>query len=201
MIVELIHDNEDFSAQRKLNRSNAADVYTGALLFGFAIAFINYGIINNKPLATIIGFYIFVFFMASVIVLQYQRIFDPATYLNQFTTKGVTPSFDNVEMDWGLFSDNIFNLFFKTTMEKNPDPATASQKPLIPIYHFQLGWVGVVFINSAIYFLMKMLHFGGSGGSFFYTSIHFYGFLFAIYLMALIGHYRYKMSKMNQPGK
>jgi len=201
LIVELVHDNEDFSAQRKLNRTNAADVYTGALFFGFAIAFINYGILNNKPLATIIGFYVFVFFMASVIVLQYQRIFDPATYLNQFTTKGVTPSFDNVEMDWGFFTDNVFNLFFKTTMEKNPDPKTASEKPLVPIYHFQLGFVGVIFINTAIYFLLKWMHFAGKGGSFFYTSIYFYTLLFAIYLMALIGHYRYKMSRMNQPGK
>jgi hypothetical protein len=201
LIVELIHDNEDFTAQRKLNRANAADVYTGALFFGFAIAFINYGILNNKPLATIIGFYVFVFFMASVIILQYQRIFDPATYLNQFTTKGVTPSFENVEMDWGFFSENIFNLFIKTTMEKNPDPATSNEKPLVPIYHFQLGFVGVIFINSAIYLLLKWFHFAGKGGSFFYTSIYFYTLLFAIYLMALIGHYRYKTSKMNQPGK
>jgi hypothetical protein len=198
LIVELIQDNEDFSAQRKLNRANAADVYTGAVLFGFAIAFINYGIINNKPLATIIGFYVFVFFMASLIIIQYQRIFDPATYLNQFVTKGVTPSFDNVEMDWGFFSDNVFNLFFKTTMEKNTDAATARQKPLVPIYHFQIGFIGVIGLYAAFRYLLKLMHFGGSGGSFFYTSIHFYGLLFAIYLMALIGHYRYKMSRMNQ---
>jgi hypothetical protein len=195
LIVELIMDNETFSAQNKLNRTNAADVYTGALLFGFAIAFINYGILNNTPLATVIGFYVFVFFIASVIVLQYQRIFDPATYLNQFTTKGVTPSFENVEMDWGFFTDNIFNLFFKTTMEKNPDPSTVSQKPLVPIYHFQFGFLGVAVIYAGFYFLLKWLSFSGKGGSFFYTSIYFYGLLFAIYIMALIGHYKYKANK------
>jgi hypothetical protein len=201
LIIELIMDNEDFSAQRKLNRANAADVYTGALFFGFAIAFINYGMLNNKPLATIIGFYIFVFFMASVIILQYQRIFAPATYLNQFVTKGVTPSFDNLEMDWGFFSENVFNLFFTTTMEKNTDPKTASEKPLVPIYHFQFGFVGVIFINSFIYLLLKWMSFDGKGGSFFYTSIYFYTMLFAIYIMALIGHYRYKNNRLNQKGK
>lgn len=197
LIVELIMDNENFSAQHKLNRTNAADVYTAVLFFGFSLAFINYGMINNQPLATIIGFYVFIFFMASVVILQYQRIFDPATYLNQFITKGVTPSFDNIEMDWGLITDNVFNLFFKTTMEKNTDPITSRQKPLIPTYHFQFGFLGVIGIYILFYFLLKWLSFGGYGGSFFYTSIHFYGLLFAIYIMALIQHYRYKNSKLN----
>ena len=197
LIVELIMDNDTFSAQRKLNRTNAADIYTAILFFGFSLAFINYGIINSKPIATVIGFYVFIFFMASVITLQYQRIFDPSSYLNQFITKGITPSYDNIEMDWGFFTENVFNLFFKTTMEKNTDPVTSIKKPVIPVYYFDFGFVGVIGIYAAFYALLRWLSFGGYGGSFFYTSIHFYGLLFAIYIMALISHYRYQNSKLN----
>lgn len=196
MIIELIMDNETFSAQRKLNRANAADVYTGILFFGFAIAFINYGILNNAPFATVIGFYVFIFFMASVIVLQYQRIFDPATYLKQFTTKGVIPSFDNVEMDWGFFSDNVFNLFFTSTMVKNEDPKTASKTPMVAKYNFQFGFIGVLFLYTGFYSLLKMFEFTGVGGSFFLTSIYTYGIFFSIYIMALVGHYKYKSSQI-----
>jgi len=197
MIVELIMDNMDFSAQRKLNRANAADVYTGAIFFGFALAFINYGMLNNKPIATILGMYVFIFFIASVIILQYQRIFSPAEYLQQFETKGVLPSFENMEMDWGFFSDNIFQLFFTTTMEKNPDPETAGKKPLIPVYHFQLGFLGVAIFYAAFLLLLRLLHLTGSMGHFFFTSLHFYGVLFAIYMMALLNHYRLQSSRAN----
>jgi len=194
MIVELINDNETFSAQRKLNRANAADVYTGAVFFGFGVAFINYGIINNKPMATILGFYTFVFFMASLIVLQYERVMKPEKYLKNFETKGVMPSFDNIEMDWGFFTDNIVSLFFKKEMEPDPDRPGEFKE----VKKFQIGFLIVSIMYSLLFMLLKKLKITKNGGKFFMTSIYFYMFLLAIYLYALIGHYRYVNSKLNE---
>ena len=193
MIVELIQDNETFSAQRKLNRANAADVYTGAVFLGFAIAFINYGILNNIPLATIVGFYVFIFFMASLIVLQYERIMTPQKYLKNFETKGVLPNFDNIEMDWSFFTDNISALFFKKTME----PDVNKPGEFKATYNFQFGFLIVGVVYTLLFMLFKQFNITGKGGKFIFTSIYFYVFLFAIYLYALVGHYRYQNSKLN----
>lgn len=197
LIVELVLDNDEFSAQRKLNRTNAADVYTGTILFGFAIAFINYGIINNTSLSTILGFYCFIFLMASIMVLQYHRITNPDTYLNQFKTKGVVPNFENMEMDWGLFSDNISSLFFTSQMEPNADPLTKTKQPMIKKYYFSLTFVIFILIYGGLYKLLRMMKVTGEGGNFFLTSIYFYVFLLTIYLVSLVNHYRYVNNKLN----
>lgn len=196
LIVELILDNEDFTAQRKLNRTNAADVYTSTLLFAFSIAFINYGIINNTSMATIIGFYVFIFTMASIMILQYNRIFSPATYLSQFKTSGVLPSFENVEMDWGFFMDNISNLFFTKTMIPNEDPFTKDKSPMVPSYNFNLSFIVFMVFYSGMIYLLKRWGVTKTGGKFFLTSIYFYLFLFAIYLVSLFNHFRYINEKL-----
>ena len=196
LIVELILDNEDFSAQRKLNRTNAADIYTSTLLFAFAIAFINYGIINNKSMATIMGFYTFIFIITSILILQYQRIFSPDTYLSQFKTNGVLPSFENAEMDWGFFMDNISNLFYTKTMVPNEDPVTKTVKPMVASYKFSFTFILLSFIYSGIIYLLKKYKITNTGGKFFLTSIYFYIFLFAIYLIALLNHFRYINEKL-----
>jgi hypothetical protein len=196
MIVELILDNDTFSAQRKLNRSNAADVYTGFVLFGFAIAFMNYGIINNKTLATILGFYVFIFLMASILVLQYQRIFNPTSYLSQFKTKGVLPSFEDMEMDWGFFTDNISSLFFEKKMIPNEDPNTNKAQPMKSSYSFSFTFLILGGIIAGIYYVLKKLKVSVKGGKFFLTSIYFYILLFSMYLIALINHYRYINKKL-----
>ena len=198
LIVELIQDNDTFSAQRKLNRANAADVYTGSVFFGFAVAFINYGIINNTPIATILGFYVFVFLMASILILQYERIMTPEKYLKNFETKGVLPNFENIEMDWGFITDNLMSLFFKKTMEPNMDPATKGKEPFVSKYNFQVGFLIVGLLYTALFFLLKRWNLTGKGGNFFLTSIYFYFLLFAIYMYALVNHYRYKSSKLNK---
>jgi hypothetical protein len=197
LITELVLDNDDFSAQRKLNRANAADVYTGTVLFGFAVAFINYGIINNKPMASILGFYVFLFMASSMIVLQYQRISDPPKYLSQFQTKGVTPNFEDVEMDWGFFADNIYLLFFQKTMVPNDDPLTKAKQPLKAQYTFQFGFILLIILYNLLFYMLKKLKITGKGGNFFLTSVYFYFFLFVIYLLSLFNHYRYVNNKVN----
>ena len=190
-IIELILDNIQFSAQRKLNRTNAADFYTGAVIFGLAIALINYGIINNIPFSTILGFYLFLFLMTSVIVLQYQRIFNPNSYLEQFKDKrGVLPSFENMEMDWGFYSDNLGGLFWRQA----PDPDNPGKTK----GKVQLGFIFILIIYSVLMYLLRKFKITGASGKFFLTSIYFYMILFTIYLIQLLGHYSTMKERMNQ---
>jgi len=191
MIVELVLDNTQFSAQRKLNRTYAADIYTGAVVFGFAIAFINYGIINNKSLATILGFYLFIFWMASIIILQYQRIFNPKTYLEQFKdSRGVLPSFENMEMDWGFYAENLGGLFWKQV----PDPENPGKTRGRP----QFGFLIMLVFYSLIMYVLKKFKITGQSGKFFLTSVYFYMLLMSIYFLHLLGHYNLVKERMNQ---
>jgi hypothetical protein len=191
LIVELVLDNTQFSAQRKLNRAYAADVYTGAVIFGFAIAFINYGIINNKSLATILGFDLFIFLMASVIILQYSRIFNPKAYLEQFKDdRDILPSFENMEMDWGFYSDNLGGLFWKEV----PDPENPGKMKGRP----QLGFLFMLLFYSFLMIILKKFKITGKSGKFFLTSVYFYILLLSIYLLHLLGHYNLVKERMNK---
>ena len=196
-IIELIMDNkEEFTSQALLNRANAADIYTGAIIFGFSLAFINYGMLNNATVATIVGMYVFVFFITSVIILQYYRIFKTDEYLQQFKGKdGSKPNFNDIEMDWGLINDNIISLFFQRTVEPNTDPATKNTKPEIPVYHFQFGFLVVLLFYAVFLLLLHAFNLTKKMGNFFYTSLNFYGITFGIYMRALINHYRLQTSK------
>ena len=194
LIVELVLDNTQFSAQRKLNRTYAADIYTGAVLFGFAIAFINYGIINNKSLATILGFDLFIFLMAAIMILQYSRIFNPKAYLEQFKDeRGVLPSFENMEMDWGFYTENLGGLFWK----EFPDPENPGKMKGRP----QFGFLIMLLCYSLLLIVLKKFKITGKSGKFFLTSVYFYMLLFSIYLLYLLGHYnlvKERMNKMNR---
>lgn len=191
LIVELVLDNTHFSAQRKLNRAYAADVYTGAVIFGFAIAFINYGIINNKSLATILGFDLFIFLMASIIILQYSRIFNPKAYLEQFKDeRDILPSFENMEMDWGFYTENFGELFWKQA----PDPENPGKTRGRP----QFGFLIMVIFYSLLLVVLKKFKIMGKSGKFFLTSVYFYMLLLSIYLLHLLGHYNLVKERMNQ---
>jgi hypothetical protein len=191
LIVELVLDNTQFSAQRKLNRAYAADIYTGAVMFGFAIAFINYGIINNTSLATILGFYLFIFSMASIIIIQYGRIFNPKSYLEQFKDdRDILPSFDNMEMDWGFYTENVGGLFWK----EFPDPDNPGKMKGRP----QFGFLFMALLFTFIMIILRKLKIAGKSGSFFMTSIYFYMLLLSIYLLSLLGHYNLVKERMNK---
>lgn len=187
LILELVMDNTDFSPQRKLNRTYAADIYTCALIFGLAIALINYGIINNKSLTTILGFDLFVFLMASILVLQYYRIFYAKTYLDQFKytdqgiDSGIEAKFENMKMDWGFYSDNFIQLFWK----EFPDP----QDPRKKKGQFQFTFILMLLFFGVLMGLLRLLKITGKSGKFFLTSIYFYIFLISIYLLHLSSHF------------
>lgn len=191
LIVELVLDNTQFSAQRKLNRAYAADIYTGAVMFGFAIAFINYGIINNTSMATILGFDMFIFLMASIIILQYSRIFNPKAYLEQFKDeRDILPTFENMEMDWGFYVENVGGLFWK----EFPDPENPGKMKGRP----QFGFLIMFIFYSLLMIVLNKLKITGKGGKFFFTSIYFYILLLSIYLLNLLGHYNIVKQRMNK---
>jgi hypothetical protein len=191
LIVELILENTRFSAQRKLNRAYTADIYTTALIFGFGVAFINYGIINNDSLASILGFDIVIFLLASILILQYTRIFNPKSYLGQFKDKrGVLPSFENMEFDMGFVIDNFVTLFWKQV----PDPENPSKTK----GKLQFGFIFMIILFGFLMFILKLFKVTGNSGKFFLTSIYFYIFLLAIYVMHLIGHYNNVKERMKQ---
>ena len=129
--------------------------------------------------------------MASILVLQYQRIINPTSYLSQFKTKGVLPSFEDMAMDWGFFTDNMSALFFEKKMIPNEDPNTNKAQPMKASYSFSFTFLILGGIIAAIYYILKKLKVSVKGGKFFLTSIYFYVLLFSIYLISLINHYRY----------
>jgi hypothetical protein len=65
-IILLVLDNKynepPFSSQQLLNRLSAVDIVFGFMLFMFSFSLINYGIVNNSPINTVVGFYVFIFF-------------------------------------------------------------------------------------------------------------------------------------------
>jgi hypothetical protein len=137
--------------------------------------------------------YVFVFFITSVIILQYQRIFSPEKYLEQFNNKDNPATFENIEMDWSFFSDNIIPLFFSKTMEK--DETTGKT---VPAYHFQFGFLVVAVFYFLFLMILYALNLTKKMGKFFFTSLHFYGITFGIYMRALINHYRFQSSKTSE---
>jgi len=87
-IVKLVLDNKKanppFTPQQMLDRLSAVDIVMGVMLFLFSFALVNNGIVYNLPGNTVVGFYVFIFFISSFILLQYKRMFDSENFLKPF---------------------------------------------------------------------------------------------------------------------
>jgi hypothetical protein len=185
LLVDLVLDNKpQFSPQQLLNRLYAIDIFTALLFFGFSVSFINYGIVNNMSSASIFGFYVFIFFMASLIILQYKRIFNPAEFLEPLSDSrsGTVPDMDAIQIDGGFIFDNLHALFLERVAPV--PPATT------PTYKFHIGILGVLFIFLALFFFMKAVGLGKGG--FMSNMLNLYALLIAMYIMTLINHFRKK---------
>jgi hypothetical protein len=182
-IVLLVLDNKynekPFQAQDLLNRLSAVDVVLGTFLFLFSFSLINYGIANNSPIKTIVGFYVFIFFIASFIVLQYQRIFNKETFLKNFGP-GADIGATNPDII-GLIMDNIVQLFVK--MEK--DPITGKTQA-----RFQFNFMIVGVIYAFIYLLLRHYKLDKTSGTSVFMSIPFYMFFLSVYIAIYIKHAR-----------
>jgi hypothetical protein len=185
-IVLLVLDNSyneiPFRAQELLNRLSAVDIVFGFMLFMFSFSLINNGIVNNKPINTVVGFYVFLFFIASFIVLQYQRLFNEVEFLKKFGDLGGPASITNIKPDiFGLISDNIAQLFVKYERNK-----ITGKKELKIQSNFVV--VGVIF--GIILAILNYYKLDKSSGTSIFMSIPFYMFFLSIYIAIYIKHSR-----------
>lgn len=185
-IIDLVLQNENFTPQQYLNRLSAIDIYMSVLLFGFSFSLINLGIVNNKPIDTIIGFYVFIFFISSFIVLKYKRTFEIDDFINLlFPNRDVDKVLlmNDIKPDiMGLFMDNISQLFIKK--ENNQ-------------YKIQFNFIIVIGIFLAFYFILKTYGMEQMNGSSILTSVPFYMFLLSIYIAVYI-KYIYDNNEKNK---
>jgi hypothetical protein len=200
-IVDLVLDNKELlEPQQKLNRLCSIDIYVSIILLGFAFSFINYGIANNVPVFTSVGFYVLIFYLASFLYFQYNR-----TMNTDFVKKFGEPlaSFDNVKNDIGnLIIDNlkILVMNFKTKQEEqtNDKGFVQTKNVLIkdengePVKEF--GFVNL-FLLGGVYFVLYMIaNYAGMnksvGASSVLLSLPFYLFLFALYICIFIKYQR-----------
>jgi hypothetical protein len=185
-IIDLVLQNNFTDNQQYLNRLSAIDIYISLLLFGFSFSLINVGIINNKPIDTIIGFYVFIFFISSFIVLKYKRTFEIDDFIKLlFPNGGVNKDelMNNIKPDiMGLFMDNISQLFIKKEKDK---------------YKIQFNFIIVIGIFLAFYFILKMYGMEQMNGSSILTSLPFYMFLLSIYIAVYI-KYIYDNNEKNK---
>ena len=185
-IVLLVLDNQynepPFKAQELLNRLSAVDIIFGFMLFMFSFSLINYGIVNNSPINTVVGFYVFIFFIASFIVLQYNRTFNEETFLKQFGLEGGLPSTGTINPDIiGLIKDNVGQLFVKR--EKNKITGDTELK-------FQVNFLIVGVIFGIIYAILHSLKLDKTSGTSIFMSIPLYMFFLSIYIAVYIKHAR-----------
>jgi hypothetical protein len=184
-IVLLVLDNKynetPFTSQELLNRLSAVDIVLGFLLFMFSFSLINNGIVNNEPINTVVGFYVFIFFIASFIVLQYQRIFNESEFLKKFNSTG-TANMSNIHPDiFGLIGDNISQLFVKYETNK-----LTGKKEL----KFQSNFIIVGIIFAIIFVILHYYKLDQSSGKSIFLSIPLYMFFLSIYIAAYIKHSR-----------
>jgi hypothetical protein len=185
-IILLVLDNkyneEPFKAQELLNRLSAVDIVFGFMLFMFSFSLINHGIVNNSPINTVVGFYVFIFFIASFIVLQYQRIFNVTAFLKNFGDVGGEPKIEAINPDvFGVIKDNIIQLFVK--YETNKLTRNKEWKP-------QSNIIVVFVIFAIIYAILHAYKLDKSGSTSVFMSIPLYMFFLSVYIAIYIKHAR-----------
>lgn len=181
-IIDLVLENKfnaisPFNPQQLLNRLSAIDIYLGILLFGFSFSLINFGVANNKPIDTIVGFYVFIFFISSIIVLKYKRTFDSEKFLKIFTINDIVPNMNEIRPDiFGLIIDNISQLFIKRDIKGN--------------LRFQFNFIIAVGIFIMLYFILLRFGMAKMTGTSILTYIPLYMFLLSIYIAIYIKYVR-----------
>ena len=190
LLLDLVLDNDTFDPQMKLNRMAAVDMATCIIAFAFAFAFINFGITNGNTGALLTGFYVFLFFLTSLIVLQYNRIFNETEYLEQFGVGSSIPSFKNVRNDLGgLIYDNMRQLFFKkTTIKVGNETKTINQ--------FSYAGVLLLLIYVVFYIILNSYKMWNSKSSFLFISIPVAFFFLSWYLVVMIHYFWHTFTKV-----
>jgi hypothetical protein len=202
-IVDLVLDNPDKDAQQKLNRVCSIDIYVSVILLGFAFSFINYGIANNVPVFTSVGFYVLIFYLASFLYFQYNRTMNDAFVVKFLQKFGQPSSFDNVKNDiGGLIVENLKILFmnFKTKQEEKTDEKGFVKTKMVLVkdesgeHVKEFGFINIFMLGVVYYGLYMIANYAGMnksvGASSILLSLPFYLFLFALYICIFIKYQR-----------
>jgi hypothetical protein len=180
LVLENKYNDPAFTPQQLLNRLSSIDIFVCFILFGFSFSLINAGIVKNAPTTTIVGFYVFIFFISSFIVLQYKRMFDKDNFIKYFKISGVLdPDIEKVTPDIvSALYINIVYLF--VSKEKAQDGTSYLQ--------FHGTFIISLIIFGILFAIMQRvgLHDTGSG----FMSVTFYIFLLAIYITHYIKYSR-----------
>jgi hypothetical protein len=186
-IIDMVKENEGFTAQQKLNRLSGIDLYASLLFIGFSISLIHVGIANNIPVFTTVGMYFFIFYLGCLTYFQYIRIFDEQRK-NEFLLELVDekkgedlPSFEAVSNDiFGLIKSNLYLL----THNDNGDLELIS------------GIALVVVIFTIMYWIFNAMHINMTlGGGSFFLSLPLYLALLSVYIAIVIKVQRNKFLK------
>jgi len=173
--------------QEKLNRLYMVDIFLSLFLFGLSFSFMNVGIVSTNSYYTLLGFYIFIFFIASFIRIQYDRTF----YLDDFYTEiskepewnkieqtnlmveleGKTPNYEDVKTD--IIGFIISNFGYKQEYNKKEKKCQSSVLSVIS----KIVSIFLIFIFVYMIFT-NVLGMKEETGS----SILFFIFLLSVYL-------------------
>ena len=211
-IVELVLDNKELLLpQQKLNRVCSIDIYISVIFFGFAFSFINYGIANNIPVFTSVGFYVLIFYISALLYFQFNRTMNQEStmkFLQKFLLGDRSqkmPSFDEVKNDIsGLVVDNLKILLMnyktgtKDIMDKKGNVKKIDYPILddndIPVKEFAFSNLIVLgMVYWLLYYIATYAGMNKNVSSSFLLSFPFYLFLFAVYIAIFVKYQRQRV--------
>ena len=212
-IVELVLDNKELLLpQQKLNRVCSIDIYISVIFFGFAFSFINYGIANNVPVFTSVGFYVLIFYISALLYFQFNRTMNQEStmkFLQKFLLGDRTqkmPSFDDVRNDIsGLVVDNLKILLMnyktgtKDIVNNNKGTVEKIDYPILddngqPVKEFAFSNLIVLgMVYWLLYYIATYAGMNKNVSSSFLLSFPFYLFLFAVYIAIFVKYQRQRV--------
>lgn len=191
--------------QEKLNRLYTVDIFLSIFMFGLAFSFMNQGIVSTDSYYTLLGFYIFIFFIASFIRIQYDRTFNVEQIykdLNQepewnkipqvnelvpmkklddknkvIDEPAEDPNYEQVKFD--VMGFILSNLGYKKVYDAEEEDATKRCKPSISSVIAKIFATFAIF--GSLYGLSSLFGYKDESSSIL-SSILFYIFLLSIYL-------------------
>jgi len=208
-IVDMVLDNKELLLpQEKLNRLCSIDIYISVIFFGFAFSFINYGIANNIPVFTSVGFYVLIFYISALLYFQFNRTMNYEStmkFLQKFLLGDRSkkmPSFDDVKNDISGFvvqNLKILLMNYKTETTSRVNAKGNIEKIDIPSKDEngnpvqEFAFSNLIILGLIYWFLYYIASYAGMNknvSSSFLLSFPFYLFLFAVYIAIFVKYQR-----------
>jgi len=185
--------------QEKLNRIYTIDIFLSFFMFGLAFSFMNQGIVSTDSYYTLLGFYIFIFFIASFIRIQYDRTFNVDVFYDEISKEpeynkitqlnelvpmkeesgdfADKPNYEKVKFD--VIGFILSNFGYKKVYDTKEEDESKRCKTSVSSVIIKIIVIFLVF--GLLYGLSSFFGYKDNSSSIF-SSILFYIFLFSIYL-------------------